>query len=195
MQPAEMHVDLPSGGRELLGKRGGEGADEPEAKRGRVSGDLTWTPAAMAATVPPGPSERTPEHMDTGVLMPTFGLEILRCDGDPRDGTEAVDAIGLDVIQSADEWIASDDVKGGALDPERVMDARAKELQCLRDHGVYEYVTVAEAKATSGKPPLRLKWIDSNKGDSEHPNYRCRLVCTEVRRKGMTPIFSATPPI
>jgi hypothetical protein len=127
--------------------------------------------------------------------MPTFGLEILRCEGDPRDETEVVDAIGLDAIHSADEWVASDDVKRGALDPERVMDARAKELQYLRDHGVYEYVTVAEAKATSGKPPLRLKWIDSNKGDSEHPNYRSRLVCTEVRRKGMTPIFSATPPL
>ena len=81
------------------------------------------------------------------------------------------------------------------MDPKGVMEARAKELQYLRDHGVYEYATVAEAKATSGKPPLRLKWIDSNKGDTEHPNYRSRLVCTEVRRKGTMPISSATLPL
>ena len=60
---------------------------------------------------------------------------------------------------------------------------------------VYQYSTIAEAKSITGKPPIRLKWIDSNKGDAEHRNYRSWLVCTEVRRKGTTPIFSATPPL
>ena len=47
----------------------------------------------------------------------------------------------------------------------------------------------------TGKRPHRLKWIDSNKGDSAHPNVRSRLVCTEVRPKGVEAIFAATPPL
>ena len=39
------------------------------------------------------------------------------------------------------------------------------------------------------------KWIDTNKGSAEAPRYRSRLVCTEVRHKGVEPIFSATPPL
>ena len=33
------------------------------------------------------------------------------------------------------------------------------------------------------------------KGSAEAPRYRSRLVCTEVRHKGVEPIFSATPPL
>ena len=47
----------------------------------------------------------------------------------------------------------------------------------------------------SGKRPLRLKWIDVNKGDGLSRNIRSRLVCTEVRPKGVEAIFAATPPL
>ena len=40
-----------------------------------------------------------------------------------------------------------------------------------------------------------FKWIDTNKGSAEAPRYRSRLVCPEVRHKGVEPIFSATPPL
>ena len=34
-----------------------------------------------------------------------------------------------------------------------------------------------------------------HKGGAEAPRYRSRLVCTEVRHKGVESIFSATPPV
>ena len=100
-----------SGELELPGKRSGDVADEPAAKRGRAN---------------------TAEPMDAGTLTPTFGLEILRCDEDLGSdaGKHATDLQAIDLDEmNADIWEASDDVKGGALDPKGVMSARAKELE------------------------------------------------------------------
>ena len=44
--------------------------------------------------------------------------------------------------------------------------------------------TEAEARARTGRNPVGLKWIDTNKGIAEVPRYRSRLVCAEVRHKG-----------
>ena len=46
-----------------------------------------------------------------------------------------------------------------------------------------------------GRNPVGLKWVDTNKGNAEAPQYHSRLVCTEVRHKGVEPIFSATLPL
>ena len=35
----------------------------------------------------------------------------------------------------------------------------------------------------------------ADKGSAEAPRYRAGLVCTEVRHKGLEPIFSATRPL
>ena len=54
------------------------------------------------------------------------------------------------------------------------------------------------AKKT-GKGPITLKWIDRNKGDREHPNYRSRIVVREVKKQhGALPghmLFSSMPPL
>ena len=60
---------------------------------------------------------------------------------------------------------------------------------------VYEYSTEAESRARTGRNPVGLKWIDTNKSSAEAPRYRSRLVCTEMRHKVVEPIFSATPPL
>merc|ERR1712051_754601 len=92
----------------------------------------------------------------------------------------------------AEEWEASDDVKGGALDPVLVKAARDKELRYVHDMGIYEYWSASDALKRSGKRPLRLKWIDTDKGGG---NLRSRLVCTEVRRPGTEAIFAPAPPL
>ena len=82
----------------------------------------------------------------------------------------------------------------GPLDPHEVKTARQKEMQYLWDREVYEYATEGEARARTGRNPVRLKWIDTNKGSAEAPRHRTCLVCTEVRHEGVEPFFSATPP-
>ena len=112
--------------------------------------------------------------------VPTFNLEILQLDpDDPSDS----------------QWEAHDDVHGGALPPELVRAARRKEIQFLKDRKVYSVSTAAEAFRLTRRPPLELKWIDTNKVDQRLFNIRSRLECTEIRRKGIEAIFSATPPL
>ena len=183
-----MQVD---GGSKRSGDDGGEVAGAPEAKRGRAD--------TGGAHVAHGSQEAPADQMDAGALVPTFGLEILADDvnEEVQVNTDATSiyAVDGDDMDDDDGWDAYDDVKGGPLDPQGVQEARAKEIEYLKTQGVYGYSTNEEARTRTGKNPIKLKWIDSNKGDTANPNYRSRLVCTEVRRKGTVPIFSATPPL
>ena len=123
--------------------------------------------------------------IESGYEPPMFNLEIL----------EDVDyKCSLKEVNSLTSEGAEDDVKGGPLDLDLVRAARLTELRYLWDQHVYHYATVSEAMS-KGKRPLKLKWIDTNKGDDARPHVRARLVCTEVRRKGTEAIFSATPPL
>ena len=81
-----------------------------------------------------------------------------------------------------DSWVAGDDVKGGPLPAHLVYAARVRELECLRHRKVYDYSTTREALRLTGKQPLGLTWIDTNKGGRGYMNIRARLVATEVRR-------------
>ena len=47
----------------------------------------------------------------------------------------------------------------------------------------------------TGKAPIGCRWIDINKGDDEHPEYRSRLVAKEINRSPSDEMFAATPPL
>ena len=115
--------------------------------------------------------------------------EVAKCDEDDAETTE------LNNVAPVGEWAAFDDLKGQQLDPDMVRAARAEEMKFLWDREVYEVVPVSECVETTGRRPLGLKWIDTNKGTQEAPKYRSRLVATEVRPKDKDPTFSATPPL
>ncbi len=42
---------------------------------------------------------------------------------------------------------------------------------------------------------ITTKWVDTNKGDEENPNYRARLVGRELALKKRNDLFAATPPL
>ena len=84
---------------------------------------------------------------------------------------------------------------GGLWTPTSVKIARQKEIQYLWDRNVCECATGAEARAQTGRNPVGLTRIDTNKSTTEFPRHRSRLVCTEVRHKGVEQVFSATPPL
>ena len=96
-----------------------------------------------------------------------------------------------------------DDVNGGWLKPELCRNARREELEWVHRQKVYERRPISECIEQTGVPPISLMWLDTNKGDDEHENYRSRLVVRERRfkEKGeagrVLPaafLFSATPP-
>eukprot|EP00971_Amphidinium_carterae_P169917 3366718-Amphidinium_carterae.1 len=61
--------------------------------------------------------------------------------------------------------------------------------------GVYTKVPESEA---SGKYRMSVRWLYVNKGDTEKPEYRARLVARELKVKtawlGETDTFASTPP-
>ena len=91
-----------------------------------------------------------------------------------------------------------DDVNGGWLKKDKVEAARHEEIEWLRTRGIWEKVPVKQCLAETGKKPISVRWVDTNKGDDENELYRSRLVVLELRKKNTTltaaELFSAMPP-
>ena len=77
-------------------------------------------------------------------------------------------------------------------------EARTEELAYMKANGIYAKVPVDTCWAETGKAPLSLRWVDTNKGDDEHEVYRSRLVVRELRVRNTTlsasDLFAAMPP-
>ena len=141
--------------------------------------------------------------------MPSTALGRLEIDdSDSEDGLDQISDISdsdcddINLTSDAEDGeeepsygMASDDVHGGALDPRLVEQARKVEMRFVKDRGIYGYATVQESVRETGSKPIGTRWVDTNKGDSERPNYRSRLVAMEFRRKAVDTIFAATPPL
>ena len=84
---------------------------------------------------------------------------------------------------------------GQQLNEKLVRLARVLEMEYFDSKNVYTKVPRQEAFARAGKAPISVKWVDTNKGDDENPNYRSRLVAREIRRRGEDSIFAPTPPL
>ena len=95
-----------------------------------------------------------------------------------------------------------DDVNGGILPRKEVEKAREVEMQYLHKQEVYTPVPIEQCFEDTGKPPIKVRWLDTNKGDPSHPNYRSRLVVKDVKAakkpEDQLPanlLFSSTPPL
>ena len=73
-----------------------------------------------------------------------------------------------------------DATTGQVLRAELVKEARALEMEYFKNKNVYTKVPRAEAIRRTGKPQIIVKWVDVNKGDDDHPNYRSLLVAREI---------------
>ena len=71
---------------------------------------------------------------------------------------------------------AWDDVSGAPLSPTEVRRASQEEIEYVHHMKCYDKVPTNEAYQQTGKGPISVRWIDINKGDTQCPNYRSRLV-------------------
>ena len=98
----------------------------------------------------------------------------------------------LQTLYETDKGLrAWDDPNKCDLDPKKVIAARITEMEFFRKRGVYRKVLRSSVK---GKI-IKLKWIDTNKGDYDNPNYRSRLVGMEFSSGAEPENYAATPPI
>ena len=68
----------------------------------------------------------------------------------------------------------------------------------MKKNQLYEEVPVEECWARTGKSPTSTRWVDVNKGTSENPDVRCRLVARDFKPKGekdREDLFAAMPPL
>ena len=76
-----------------------------------------------------------------------------------------------------------DDANGGWLDPKLVRAARAEELAAIKSYKVYVKRPIKEGLEVTGKKPMPIRWVDTNKGDDENPEYRSRIVAKDLKAK------------
>ena len=97
---------------------------------------------------------------------------------DDKDMLAATESVNPDAAlhESDPEIIAQDDVSGERLDLAGVRAARKEEIAYLKSMKVYEKCDVSEAWDKTGKGPIAVRWIDTNKTDAANPLYRSRLV-------------------
>ena len=89
---------------------------------------------------------------------------------------------------------AWDDVSGATLDPKLVRQARQEEMAYVHKMQLYDKVPISERKRITARQPIIVRWVDSNKGDKESPNYRSRIVAREINTYNRDDLFAATPP-
>jgi hypothetical protein len=85
-----------------------------------------------------------------------------------------------------------DEYSGEPLDEKLTKQAKDEELRYFHSKGVWRVVPRAQA---AGRRVVGTRWVSCNKGDAEHPEIRCRLVCQEVKTYQSDEFFAATPPL
>ena len=111
-----------------------------------------------------------------------------------RHVTEAKRDKGIKHDNEEEEMTAWDDVSGGILNPAQVKVARMKEIGYVRQKGVYSRMSRNEAYR-KGIRVVDTRWLDINKGDDEHEDYRSRLVAKDFNVGKEAGLFAATPPL
>ena len=89
--------------------------------------------------------------------------------------------------------VAWDDVTNAELLPELIKQAREVEMGYFAKFGVYEYATKAQQQQQTFGKMIGIRWVDVNKGDSEEPEYRSRLVGRELNEGKDKALCAATP--
>ena len=83
-------------------------------------------------------------------------------------------------------------IEESSLTKKKVIIARKLEIEYYRKMGVYEKVHKRDAK---GHKLITTRWVDTDKGDKDNPDYRSRRVGREIKKDNRLDLFSATPPL
>ena len=88
-----------------------------------------------------------------------------------------------------------DDITGEELPHDLLVEARRIEIKYYRQMKVYTKVPWKEAIETTGKAPIKVRWVDVNKGTQDAPDIRPRLVAKEIKKSERPDLFAGAPPL
>ena len=136
-----------------------------------------------------------------GRLRPgSVGMNCVMFDGGEPKAVEEFYTFGdrqgnvLKMAIASDEKFM-DDLTGQPFDPILCRAARKKEMDFVRDKGLWVKRSVDECWKRTGRPPVTVRWVETNKGDDVTPNIRSRLVARQIRGPGQEAVFAPTPPL
>ena len=78
---------------------------------------------------------------------------------------------------------AVDDLSGKPPEVVQVAAAKHEELTEMYRRQVWVERSTSDCFRDTGKPPIPVRWVVTNKGDELHPNVRCRLVAKRLAAK------------
>ena len=92
---------------------------------------------------------------------------------------------------------AWDDVHGGALPVADVVAARKEEVGYMEKRGIWTKRPTKECWDKTGKAPVSVRWVDTNKGGMLEMIVRSRLVARDFKGadKDRDDLFAETPPL
>ena len=151
----------------------------PEHYLGLLGSELGWAP--LADDDSPGEGE-----LYTTTADGTPPMSKPRA-GDDRNSSEILK------VSRHNRYV--DDLTGQPLPPDLCNKARAEELRYFEEKGVWAIRRINECLRRTGKPPITVRWVETNKGDDDNPRIRSRLVAREIRLPGEEAIFAPTPPL
>ena len=88
-----------------------------------------------------------------------------------------------------------DTTSGEQLPARLVNGAKQDEIKWLKNVPVYTKVPIAQCWERTGKAPIGVKWVITNKGDRYTYDIRARLVATEINRYKDDQMYAPTPPL
>jgi hypothetical protein len=107
---------------------------------------------------------------------------------------ELDDAMDIDAFEDDGEEFF-DAITWEKLDSRLVRIARREEIEYYRQMNVYSKVSKAVCVERTGKAPIKVMWVDHNKGTNDKPEIRSRLVAKEIKTSYKPELFAATPPL
>ena len=174
---------------------------EEEATPGGLCADQVH-PELRAAQLRRGPPALRPVRCQGSSLSPAPLLQSISLDAVEGEMVEVASstASGRQVEDEGNWWRPSGpaylDENTGEPIAKHLADEKAEEeCSSMEEWGVWDVVPWEQARARTGKPPIRTRWVRVNKGDAETPDIRVRLVGMEVAYQKDVEFFSATPPL
>ena len=154
---------------------------------GIIAKDAAVYPRGLCQAVIKGIVEQLKE--DKLVKAGCFGVQV-------ADDEEEIESLCQSAL-SGYSGKFKDDISGQTLRDELVHEARRVELDFFSKKGVWVKVPYEEARRRTGRPPITVRWVDTNKGDEVNENYRSRLVARQLKAHDHsdTSYFAPAPPL
>ena len=108
-----------------------------------------------------------------------------------------IQALGIEEDVDEDVAGAWDDVHGGDLPLKDVKAARREEVGFMDERRIWDLRPIGECWEKTGKPPVSVRWVDTNKGGLLEMVVRSRLVARDFKGqdKDRDDLFAGTPPL